>query len=68
MAEGGERVSVRHRKCCETLFSGRLTRLVLFSVSVNHFSALEPRTIFGVERGAKAAADAGSNMGGIVAA
>lgn len=67
-AKGDESVSVKHRLCCGTLFSGRFTLLTLFSVSVNHRSTLEFRTMFGAERGANAAAEAGSNMGGIVAA
>jgi hypothetical protein len=36
------------------------------SVVVNHGSTLELRTTLGAERGAKAAADAGNNMVGIV--
>ena len=41
----------------------RLTRL---RVAVNHGSTLEFRTTLGAERGAKAAADAGNNMVGIM--
>ena len=61
-----ERVSVRHRVCCWTLFNGRLTRLTLFKVWVSHGSALELRTTLTVPRGAKAAAEAGSNEMGMV--
>ena len=66
MAEGEERVSVKHRECWETLFKGLFTRFILFSVAVNQGSALELRTTFGVPRGAKAAADAGSKVMGMV--
>lgn len=68
MANGDESVSVKHRWCCGTLLSGRFTLLTLLSVSVSHRSTLEFRTIFGADRGANAAAEAGSNMGGIVTA
>ena len=68
MAEGDESVSVKHRKCCETLFNGRLTRFTRLSVAVNQGSTLEFRTMFGVPRGAKAAAEAGSRVMGIVTA
>jgi hypothetical protein len=61
-----ESVSVRHRVCCCTLFNGRLTRFTLFNVCVNHGSGLEPRTTLTVDRGAKAAAEAGSNETGMV--
>lgn len=61
-----ERVSVRHRVCCCTLFNGRLTRFTLFSVCVSHGSAFEARTTLTVDRGAKAAAEAGSNEIGMV--
>jgi hypothetical protein len=61
-----DKVSVRHRVCCWTLLSGRLTLFILFNVCVNHGSALELRTMLTVERGAKAAAEAGSNWIGIV--
>lgn len=66
MADGPERISVKHRKCWGTLFSGRFTRLTLFSVAVNHGSTLEFSTIFGAARGAKAAAEAGKRLIGIV--
>lgn len=66
MADGAERVSVKHRKCWGTLFNGRFTRLIRFSVAVNHGSTLEFSTIFGVARGAKAAAEAGKRVIGIV--
>ena len=68
MAEGDDRVSVKHRKCWETLFKGLFTRFILFSVAVNQGSTLELRTTLGVPRGAKAAADAGSKVMGMVAA
>jgi hypothetical protein len=61
IALGPDSVSVRHRVCCCTLFNGRLTRFTLFNVCVNHGSAFEFRTTLTVERGAKAAADAGNN-------
>lgn len=61
-----ERVSVRHLVCCCTLFNGRLTRLTLFKVCVNHASGFEPRTTLTVDRGAKAAAEAGNNETGMV--
>lgn len=66
MADGDDRVSVKHRKCCDTLFSGRLIRFTLFRVAVNHGSTLEFRTMVGADRGAKAAAEAGNNTGGIL--
>ena len=66
MALGPDSVSVRQRVCCWTLFKGRLTRLTLLSVCVNHGSALEAKTTFTLERGAKAAAEAGSNEIGMV--
>lgn len=66
MAFGEERVSVKHRWCCGTLLRGRLTLLMRLSVCVNHGSTLEPRTTLTEEaRGAKAAADAGNNCGGM---
>ncbi len=68
MAEGDERVSVKHRKCWETLFKGLLTRFILFNVAVNQGSTLLVRTTFGVPRGAKAAADAGSRVIGMITA
>jgi len=67
MALEPDRVSVRHRVCCWTLFNGRLTRFIRFNVCVNHGSALELRTTLTVDRGAKAAAEAGNNWIGIVA-
>lgn len=67
MAFGDERVSVRHRVCCVTLLSGRLIRLTLFNVTVNHGSTREFNTTFGDDLGAKAAADAGSRIVGILA-
>jgi len=67
MAFEPDSVSVRQRVCCCTLFNGRLTRLTLFNVCVNHGSAFEAKTTLTLERGAKAAAEAGSNEIGIVA-
>ena len=61
-----ESVSVRQRVCCCTLFNGRLTRFTLFNVCVNHGSTFEFKTTLTVDRGAKAAAEAGSNEIGIV--
>jgi hypothetical protein len=66
MALGDESVSVRHLVCCITLFKGRLTLLVRFSVAVSHGSALVLRTTLGADRGAKAAADAGNRFIGIM--
>lgn len=66
MAAGEARVSVKHRKCCGTLFNGLFTRFTLFSVAVNHGSTLVLRTTFGAARGAKAAADAGRSCMGMV--
>lgn len=68
MAEGDERVSVKHRKCCGTLFNGRFIRFILFNVCVNHGSTLVLRTMFGADRVLKAAAEEGSSSGGIVTA
>ena len=65
MAEDEERVSVRHRKCWGTLFKGRLIRFILFRVAVSHGSTLVLRTMLGLARGAKAAAEAGNRTGGI---
>lgn len=66
IADGDERVSVKHRKCCGTLFSGLLIRLILFNVAVNHGSTLVFNTMFGVARGAKAAAEAGKSTVGMI--
>jgi len=65
MAEGDDKVSVRQRKCCGTLFNGRLIRFILFRVAVNHGSTFVFRTTFGGDRGANAAADAGNNIVGM---
>lgn len=66
MAVGSDKVSVKHRWCWATLLRGRFTRLTRFSVAVNHGSTLELRTTLTEDaRGAKAAADAGSNCGGM---
>ena len=61
-----DRVSVRHRVCCCTLFNGRFTRLTRFRVCVNQGSAFEFKTTLTVDRGAKAAAEAGSSWIGMV--
>lgn len=66
MADEPERISVKQRKCWGTLFSGRFTRFTRFNVAVNHGSTLEFSTIFGAARGAKAAAEAGKRVMGIV--
>lgn len=66
MAVGEDNVSVKQRWCWATLLSGRFTRFTRFSVAVNHGSTLELKTTFTEEaRGAKAAADAGNNCGGM---
>ena len=65
IADGDDSVSVRHRKCCGTLFSGRLTLLILLRVAVSQGSTLLLRTMFGVPRGAKAAAEAGRSVMGM---
>lgn len=67
MAFWDDRVSVKHRVCCVTLLRGRLTRLTLFNVTVNHGSTREFNTTFGDDLGAKAAADAGSRIVRILA-
>jgi hypothetical protein len=59
-------VSVRHRVCWVTLFSGRLTRLTRFKVAVNHGATFLFSTTFGDDLGAKAAADDGSKTVGIM--
>jgi hypothetical protein len=51
---------------CITLLSGRLTLLTAFIRAVSHGSDLAPRTTLHVERGAKAAAEAGNNIDGIM--
>ena len=61
-----DRVSVRHRVCCCTLFNGRFTLLTRFKVCVNQGSAFEFKTTLTVERGAKAAAEAGSSWIGMM--
>lgn len=65
IADGDDRVSVRHLKCCGTLFNGRLIRFIRFKVAVNHGSTLVLRTTFGGDRGANAAAEAGNSIVGI---
>jgi hypothetical protein len=65
IADGADRISVKHRKCWGTLFNGLLTRFIRFRVAVNQGSTLEFSTRFGVARGAKAAADAGKSVMGI---
>jgi hypothetical protein len=67
MALGPDSVSVRHLICCCTLFNGRLTRFILFSVWVSQGSTLVFKTTLTVERGAKAAAEAGNNDIGMAA-
>ena len=55
-----DNVSVKHLWCCGTLLSGRLIRLMRFSVCVNHGSTFELKTtLTEVALGAKAAAEAG---------
>lgn len=66
MALVDDRVSVRHRVCWVTLFSGRLTRLTRLRAAVSHGSTLRFKTTFGDDRGAKAAADEGSKTVGIM--
>lgn len=66
IADDDDRVSVKHLKCCGTLFSGLLIRFILFSVAVNHGSTLVFNTMFGVARGAKAAAEAGKSTVGMI--
>lgn len=66
MAFVEESVSVRHLVCCGTLLRGRLILLILFRVAVNHGSTLELSTTLHVDRGAKAAAEAGNNIVGIM--
>ncbi len=66
IALADERVSVRHRVCCGTLFRGRLILLILLRVAVNQGSTLVLSTTLHVDRGAKAAAEAGNNIVGIM--
>lgn len=66
MAFCDDRVSVRHRVCWETLFKGRLTRLTRLRAAVNQGSTLAFRTTLGEDRGAKAAAEDGSNTVGMI--
>lgn len=66
IALGDESVSVRHLVCCVTLFKGRFTRLTRFKVAVSQGSTFRFRTTLGEDRGAKAAADDGSNTVGIM--
>lgn len=67
MAFSDERISVRHLVCWATLFNGRFTRFTLFNVAVIHCSTLELSTTVGEDLGAKAAAEAGSRLVGIIA-
>jgi hypothetical protein len=61
-----DNVSVRHFWCWGTLLRGRLMRFIRFNVAVNHGSTFELNTTLTDEAlGAKAAAEAGSNWGGI---
>lgn len=66
MAFGEESVSVKHFVCCGTLLSGRLILLILLRVAVSHGSTLVLSTTLHVDRGAKAAAEAGNNIVGIM--
>jgi hypothetical protein len=66
IALGDERVSVKHRVCWGTLLRGLLILLVLFSVAVNQGSTLLLSTTLQLDRGAKAAAEAGNNIVGIM--
>jgi len=66
MASGDDNVSVRHFLCWGALFSGRLMRLILFSVAVNHGSTFVFNTTVGGERGAKGAAVPGKSRLGIL--
>jgi hypothetical protein len=66
MAFFPDKSSVRHLVCCWTLFNGRFTLLTRFRVCVNQASALDCKTTLTVERGAKAAAEAGSSWIGMV--
>jgi hypothetical protein len=65
-ADSPDKVSVRHRKCCGTLFNGLLILLMRLSVWVNQGSTLELRTIVGAERGANACAEAGRRFIGMI--
>lgn len=66
MAFGEDKVSVKHRVCCVTLFKGRLTRLTRFKVAVSQGSTLVFNTTLGEDRGANAAADDGSKTVGMM--
>lgn len=66
IAEADDRVSVKHRKCWGTLFNGLLIRFIRFNVAVSHGSTLVFNTMLGVPRGAKAAAEAGNSIVGII--
>jgi hypothetical protein len=52
--------------CWGTLFNGRLILLIRFNVAVNQGSTLAFSTTLQSDRGAKAAADAGNNIVGIM--
>ena len=66
MAFGDDSVSVRHFVCWSTLLSGRFIRFILLSVAVNQGSTLLFRTTLHVDLVAKAAADAGNSIVGIM--
>ena len=66
MALDDERVSVRHLVCWGTLFNGRLVLLILLRVAVNQGSTFVLRATLQIDRGAKAAAEAGNNIVGIM--
>ncbi len=67
IAFGEDRVSVRHLWCWGALLRGRLTRLIRFSVCVNHGSTLDPgRRSRRMPLVTKAAAEAGSSWTGMM--
>jgi hypothetical protein len=66
MAFGEDNVSVRQRVCCGTLLRGRFIRFILLSVAVNQGSTLELNTMLHVDLWAKAAAEAGNSIVGIM--
>lgn len=66
IALGDESSSVKHLVTCITLFSGRFTLLTAFIRAVSHGSDFAPSTTLHVDLGAKAAAEAGNNIDGIM--
>ena len=66
-AEGAAKVSVRHFVCWAGLLSVLFIRLMRLKVWVNQGSAFEPKTMFGLPRVAKAFADAGNSVTGMIA-